>query len=383
MRGGERRLQPAALDRGGHQLPPHRLEDEEPAGQRALQGAQQPERVVEALHRAERRLHALRLRMQPEHHAGDDAERALRADEHLRPVVAGVVLQHLVERAHHAPVGEHHLEAEHVAPRHAVAQHLVAAGVGGDVAADGAGAARAEVDAAEEAGLVGGRLDEVQRRAGERGQRAARARRPPRRRSCAPGTGRSRRPCGCAPPASPVRPPCVTTGRRCGVADRQRRRDLLRRARQQEGGGRRRVEAARVGVVARRDVGAGADAVGAEGGAKGRRRRPSCAASRGPRLEPARVRPAGRALPSSDASPSRPNTRVETARSMPTIGMADRLVRRAEAGREGAVGDGERDPPVVGRRSATGPSRAAAPSRRRDAPGPRRRRRGGRGRRGR
>ena len=88
-------------------------------------------------------------RPQLQHRLGDDAERALGAHEQVLEVVAGVVL---LERAQAVPdvaVGQHHLEAEHQVARVAVAQHLHAAGVGREIAADHAGALRAEAEREE------------------------------------------------------------------------------------------------------------------------------------------------------------------------------------------------------------------------------------------
>ena len=66
---------------------------------------------------------------------GDDAERALGADEEVLQVVAGVVLAQPAQPVPDAAVGQHDLEPEHLLAHVAVAQHLRAAGVGGDVAA--------------------------------------------------------------------------------------------------------------------------------------------------------------------------------------------------------------------------------------------------------
>ena len=52
-----------------------------------------------------------RLRKQAQHRGGDDAERALRADEQLLQVVAGVVLAQASQAVPDAPVGQDHLQA--------------------------------------------------------------------------------------------------------------------------------------------------------------------------------------------------------------------------------------------------------------------------------
>ena len=62
-------------------------------------------------------------------------------------VVAGIVLLELVEVVEHAAVGEHHFEPEHVRARDAVGERGDAAGIGREIAADGAGAFRRQRDA--------------------------------------------------------------------------------------------------------------------------------------------------------------------------------------------------------------------------------------------
>ena len=64
-----------------------------------------------------------------------------------------------------APVREHGLEPEHKVAHHAEADHLIAAGVGRDVAADRARAARAEIERKEIARVGSRLLDGLQRRA--------------------------------------------------------------------------------------------------------------------------------------------------------------------------------------------------------------------------
>ncbi|MGY4599170.1 hypothetical protein ACVWXL_006916 [Bradyrhizobium sp. GM22.5] len=80
-------------------------------------------------------------------------------------IVAGIVLHQLVEASDDGAVGQHDFEPEHQFARHAIADHAIAAGIGREVAADGAGAARAEIERKEEAGFVGCHLDRLKRRA--------------------------------------------------------------------------------------------------------------------------------------------------------------------------------------------------------------------------
>jgi hypothetical protein len=71
------------------------------------------------------------------------------------------------------PVRQHRLEPQHERAHHAVADHVRAARVGRDVAADRARAARAEVEREEQPDLLGGGLQRLQRAAGLHGGRAA------------------------------------------------------------------------------------------------------------------------------------------------------------------------------------------------------------------
>src|SRR5690606_15245010 len=88
----------------------------------------------------ERADHITRLREKAERRACDDAERALRTNEELLHVVAGIILAQATQAIPDLAVGEHHFEAEHEAARIAIAQHLIAAGIGRNVATDLAGA---------------------------------------------------------------------------------------------------------------------------------------------------------------------------------------------------------------------------------------------------
>ncbi len=85
-----------------------------------------------------------RQREQLQHRAGDDAERAFRADEHLLQVIAGGILAQARHAVPDPPVRQHDLEAERELARRAVFQHVHAAGIGREVAADLAAAFRRE-----------------------------------------------------------------------------------------------------------------------------------------------------------------------------------------------------------------------------------------------
>ena len=85
-----------------------------------------------------------RLRVEAQHRGGDDAERALRADEQVLEVVPAIVLAQTLEPVPHAAVGEHDFKPEGEIAGVAVGEHRHAAGIGGEHAADLAAALRGE-----------------------------------------------------------------------------------------------------------------------------------------------------------------------------------------------------------------------------------------------
>ena len=103
----------------------------------------------------QRRHGMLRPRQQPQDRRRDDAERALAADEELLPVVARIVLAQPAQAIDDGAVGQHHLEPEHEAAGHAVAQHVHAARIGRHDPADGGRAFGRQADRQEAA--CGGR----------------------------------------------------------------------------------------------------------------------------------------------------------------------------------------------------------------------------------
>ena len=122
--------------------PRHQLEAGDAARGALGREAEQIERRLRRGHADEGGLDRARPRHQAQHRGGDDAERAFGADEQVLEIVAGVVLLELVEVVQHAPVGEHHFDAERVRARDAVGERGGAAGIGREIAADGAGALR-------------------------------------------------------------------------------------------------------------------------------------------------------------------------------------------------------------------------------------------------
>ena len=96
-------------------------------------------RVVDRIEHGEHRADALRIAREPDPDLGDDAERAFAADDRADQVGPGRILGRSAESDDFA-VGGDHFQAEHVIDRDAVFERVRAAGVGGRVAADRAGA---------------------------------------------------------------------------------------------------------------------------------------------------------------------------------------------------------------------------------------------------
>ena len=96
---------------------------------------------------------------QPHRGLGDDAELSLGADDQREEVVARrieIIAADIEDLAIH----HHDADAEHVVRRHAVFQAMGATGIGGDVAADGAGDLARRVRRIEEA-VTCGRLGDA------------------------------------------------------------------------------------------------------------------------------------------------------------------------------------------------------------------------------
>ena len=100
--------------------------------------SQEFQRVFRALEADESRRPRARIGKQPKRSGGDDAERALGADEEPLHIVAGIVLPQLAQAVDDPSVGKHGLDSGHEVARIAVGDHGHAAGVGRDIAAYGA-----------------------------------------------------------------------------------------------------------------------------------------------------------------------------------------------------------------------------------------------------
>ena len=140
-----------------------------------LEGLQPQPRAQGGEHLHER----LEIRQCQQHHAGrrrrvgqaqggldDDAERALRGHGQVAQVVAAGVLDQATADVEQFAAPVHQLQPGHPLAGVAVADHADAAGIGGDVAADAARAARGEVHRVRESAFAGGVLHRLQRRPG-------------------------------------------------------------------------------------------------------------------------------------------------------------------------------------------------------------------------
>ncbi len=122
------------------------------------------DRAGEVGERADRRRDRLRDALQPELQLGDDAERALRADEEPGQVVAGGRLARPAAGPQHLAVGGDHGQAQHVLAHGAVAHGVGAAGARRRHAAQrGVGAG---VDREEQAGVAQMGVQRLARHAG-------------------------------------------------------------------------------------------------------------------------------------------------------------------------------------------------------------------------
>ncbi len=142
--------------------PEDQLEGGKQIATRAPRQGEERHRILGGAQADQRHLDLRRPGEQLERRGGDQAERPFAADEHLLEVVAAIVLAQGAQPVPHAAVRQHDLQPEHEVARHAVAQHVEAAGVGGDIAADAAGPLRAEGDGQQAVGLLGRLLGNLQ-----------------------------------------------------------------------------------------------------------------------------------------------------------------------------------------------------------------------------
>jgi ABC-type glutathione transport system ATPase component len=112
-------------------------------------------------------------RMQLQDCLGDDPERAFAADEQVLQIEARGVLAQCAQAIPDPPVRQHDLEPEHLVARRAEAQHVDAAAIGRDRAADHRRAACAPIHGETAIDLFCGVVQRLQDRAGFRGDRVA------------------------------------------------------------------------------------------------------------------------------------------------------------------------------------------------------------------
>ena len=146
---------------------PHHLEGRHARRQHRLRARQQGGYRFVVGQAAKGGRHGTRLGPQAQHGARDHAQGAFAADQEVAQVVAGIVLDHAVGAADDAAVGQHRFDVERLLAHHAVLDDAVAARIRGQVAADGATAARTEVERKQKARRVGRHLHRFQRRAGQ------------------------------------------------------------------------------------------------------------------------------------------------------------------------------------------------------------------------
>ncbi|KAG1200099.1 hypothetical protein G6F35_012438 [Rhizopus arrhizus] len=118
------------------------------------QDLEQLQRLRGRLHGGEHHRTHIGAREQAQRHRRDHAQRAFGADQQLLQVVAGVVFAQRAQAVEDLARGQHGLQAQHQFARHAVAHHVHAAGVGGDVAADLAGVFRRQAQRQQAPGVL-------------------------------------------------------------------------------------------------------------------------------------------------------------------------------------------------------------------------------------
>ena len=134
----------------------HDLETGQAGAQRLVRQAEQGHGMFHRRHRRPGRELRGRQRHQLHGRRGDDAQRAFGADQQVAQVVAGVVLAQAADRPFQTcALRRDHLQAQAQVAGIAVAHHLGAAGIGAQVAADGATAFGRQAQREQEAGVRG------------------------------------------------------------------------------------------------------------------------------------------------------------------------------------------------------------------------------------
>ena len=158
----------------GHQRQgeaPHHLEPRQPRAQVLVRQAQQAYGSLHGRHGRPGSEAGSGLWKELERGGGNDAQRALTANEQVAQVVAGVVLAQPLETMPHLALGRHYLQPQAQLACVAIAHDLRTARVGAQVAADGAAALGRQAEGEQQARLGCGRLHVLQNAAGLHGQR--------------------------------------------------------------------------------------------------------------------------------------------------------------------------------------------------------------------
>ncbi|MNN16188.1 hypothetical protein D3C81_1293180 [compost metagenome] len=142
------------------------LESLKPGAATGEQQREQLQRLLGRRHRGQHHGAGIGARQQAQRGSRDHAQRAFRANQQLLEVVAGVVLAQRAQAVEDLAIGQHRLHAQHQLARHAVAHHVHAAGVGGEVAADLARVLGRQREREQPVGLLGGTAQVAENAAG-------------------------------------------------------------------------------------------------------------------------------------------------------------------------------------------------------------------------
>ncbi len=154
------------LQHQGHAGVREQLERGERCARALLGERQQLQGIAGRGHGHQRHHLGSRQRKQLEHGGGDDAQRAFGADIQVAQVVAGVVLAQGAQAVPYLALGCDDFEPQAQLARIAVAQHLHATGIGGQVAADGARTLGGQAQREQAPGIARSVLHLLQRGAG-------------------------------------------------------------------------------------------------------------------------------------------------------------------------------------------------------------------------
>ena len=148
----------------------HQLERRQAGTEARPRLAEEGHRIAYAAKGQQGRVLGAGQRMQAQRGRRDDAQRAFAAHVQVAQRIAGVVLAQPAQAVPDVALGRHHFQAQHQLARVAVAQHLGAARVGGQVAANGAAALGAQAEGEQPVRIARSLLHMGQHGAGFHGQ---------------------------------------------------------------------------------------------------------------------------------------------------------------------------------------------------------------------